>query len=59
MTNPVLRITCEDLVTGDIAMQEIPSGEYVLIVTEPCHQANVTAHGNGTHVITVKGQTAR
>lgn len=56
---PVLRITCEDLVTGDKQTAEIPAGEYVLLTTEPCHVAHTQAFpAKGTHVITVKGRTA-
>lgn len=55
---PVLRVTVVDVETGDADTAELPAGEYLLITTAPCRQAHVTAHANGTRVITVKGRTA-
>ena len=36
MTRAILRITAEDLETGDTQVTEIPAGEYVVLTTEPC-----------------------
>jgi hypothetical protein len=58
-TEPVLRITVTDLASGQTETAEIPSGEYLLLATAPCHVAHTNAHANGTHVITIKGRTAR
>ena len=57
---PVLRITVEDLETGERQVQEIPRGEYVILTTSPCYVDGTQAYPTrGTHVITVKGRTAR
>jgi hypothetical protein len=55
----VLRVTVEDLVTGDKDEAILPAGEYLVITTEPCHTAHTQAFpGKGTHVVTIKGRTA-
>lgn len=51
-----IRVTVEDLATGDIEVAEVPLGEYLLLCTEPCWLAHTKAHANGTHVLTVKGR---
>lgn len=53
-----LRVTAVDEQTGDEQTVTVPDGDYLLITTDPCHVASVQAHGNGTHVITVKGRRA-
>lgn len=50
-----LRVVVTDTETGHEQAAELPPGEYVLICADPCYRAHVTAHANGTHVITVKG----
>lgn len=32
---------------------------YLLICHDPCYLDHTTAHGNGTHVVTIKGRTVR
>jgi hypothetical protein len=51
-----VRVTCVDLDTGESESVTVKAGDYVLIPVEPCYRASVQAHGNGTHVITVKGR---
>jgi hypothetical protein len=53
-----IRVTVEDLDTGEREEKTLPAGEYLVIATEPCHVAHTTAHGNGTHIVTIKGRTA-
>lgn len=56
----VLRVTVTDLQSGDTQTSEVPAGEYVLLTTAPCHVAGTQVYpAKGTHVITVKGRTAR
>lgn len=56
----ILRITVEDLETGETESREIPAGEYFILCTSPCHVAHTNSYpGKGTHIITVKGRTAR
>lgn len=56
---PVLRITVEDLETGDQETREMPKGEYFILTTSPCYVAHTNSFPTkGTHVITVKGRTA-
>jgi hypothetical protein len=56
---PVLRITVEDLETGEQEVTEIPRGEYVILTTFPCYVAATRSYPTtGCHVITVEGRTA-
>lgn len=56
----VLRITVEDLETGDTDTTEIPAGEYVVLTTEPCRVAHTSSYPQkGTHIVTIKGRTAK
>lgn len=56
----VLRVTVEDMATGARETSDVPAGEYLLICTAPCYESSVQAYpAKGTHVITVKGRTAR
>lgn len=60
MGKPILRITSEDLETGDTQTMEIPAGEYVVITTEPCHVDGVQGYPlKGTYILTIKGRTAK
>jgi hypothetical protein len=57
---PVLRITVEDLETGEREVREIPRGEYVILTTFPCFLAGTQAFPTtGTHVLTVEGRIPR
>ena len=53
MPEPQIRVTVEDLLTGESESVEL-ADDYVLICAGRCEQTYVTAHANGTHVITVK-----
>ena len=55
----MLRITVEDLETGDKETREMPAGEYFLLTTAPCYVAHTQTHANGTHVLTIKGRINR
>ena len=56
----MLRITVEDLETGDKEVKEMPKGEYFILCTSPCYVAHTSSYpGKGTHIITVKGRIAR
>lgn len=48
-----IRVTCEDLETGESQSREIWN-DYIVIVAGDRYVANVQAHGNGTHVVTIK-----
>jgi hypothetical protein len=52
-----LRITVVNEETGETSTETIPQGEYLLTTAEPCYLAHVQVHGNGTHVLTIKGRT--
>lgn len=54
----LLRVTVEDLETGDKETKEIPAGDYVIVTTAPCYLDGFQAYANGTVVLTVKGKTA-
>jgi hypothetical protein len=53
-----IRVTVEDLETGEREEKVVPPGEYLLLTVEPCHLHYTSAFANGTHIITVKGRTA-
>ncbi len=56
MSEPQIRVTVEDLLTGDTESQEI-SDDYVIVAAGTCRVAGVQAYPkSGTHVITVKGR---
>jgi hypothetical protein len=51
-----LRVTVRDLETGEEETKEIPAGEYLLTVAEPCYLSHVQTYPMaGTHVLTIKG----
>lgn len=54
-----IRITVEDLETGEKQTRDMPSGDYFILTTEPAYVAHTNTFANGTHVITVKGRTWR
>lgn len=56
-SSSVLRVTVEDLMTGETQTSELPAGEYVVVTTVPAYVAKTATHLNGTHVLTVKGRT--
>lgn len=50
-----VRVTVEDIETGDTDSAVVGDGDYLVVCTQPAHYT-VQAHANGTHVITVKGR---
>ena len=55
-----LRVTVVDEQTGETDEATVPDGDYPLICTEPCHLASTQAYPTkGTHVLTIKGRTAK
>lgn len=55
MAELALRVTVEDLATGDIETIEVPMHEYLILVTGDA-RIDVQAHSNGTHQLTVRGR---
>lgn len=53
-----IRVSCEDLETGETGEVTIQPGNYLLIVASPCYLANEQHSANGTTVITLKGRRA-
>ena len=53
----VLRVTVEDLETGETQTRDVPPGDYFMLTTEPAYVAHTNVFANGTHVITIKGRT--
>lgn len=51
-----LRVVVTDEQTGDTETVHVPDGDYFIVCTAPCHLAHAQAHGNGTHVLTIKGR---
>lgn len=40
--------------TGEAEEVIVPEGGYLLICVRPAHLTHTQAHGNGTHVLTIK-----
>ena len=53
-----ITVTVVDDQTGDTETRTIAAGDYLLIAVAPCYQEHVSAHVNGTHVVTIKGRKA-
>jgi hypothetical protein len=51
-----LRVTVTDEQTGDADEAVVQDGDYIIVCADPCYLHGVQAHGNGTHVLTVKGR---
>ncbi|MDQ2727543.1 MAG: hypothetical protein M3Y91_06705 [Actinomycetota bacterium] len=52
-----VRVTVEDLETGQSDSAVVKDGDYVLVVADPCHLDGVQTYKSGaTHVLTVKGR---
>ena len=50
-----LRVTVEDIETGDKDEAIVKDGDYIILVTEPARVDGIQVYRNGqTHVITVK-----
>lgn len=54
-----LRVTVKDGKTGDTEIFHVAENDYWIIATGTCEVVNVTAHANGTHVLTIKGRGGR
>ena len=56
----ILRVTAEDLETGDKETWDVPAGEYVLVTTTPCYVSHTQVWGGGTTVqVTIKDRVPR
>jgi hypothetical protein len=55
MPEPGIRVTVEDLLTGETESQEIHD-DYTIVTAGSCHVAHINAFANGTHVLTIKGR---
>lgn len=53
----MLRVTVEDLETGEKETLDVPAGDYVMLTTAPAYVAHTNVFANGTHVVTIKGRT--
>lgn len=51
-----LRVTVEDIETGQKGERIVPDGDYILITSEPCYLDGLQTYAK-THVLTVKGFT--
>lgn len=54
-----IRVTIDDLATGETEVQEVRWGDYLLICVGPCRLTNIAAYASGTHVVTIKGVRSR
>jgi hypothetical protein len=49
-----VRVTVEDLESGETDIKTIPFGDYIIVTSNPCHVHGVQVYANGTHVVTIK-----
>lgn len=54
-----ITVTVVDNETGDSETMQVADGDYLLTTVAPCFLYYTAAYKNGTHVLTVKGRTAR
>ena len=56
----ILRVTVEDLETGDKETREMPVGEYFILTTAPCYISHTSVYGGGKTVqLTIKDRVPR
>lgn len=53
-----LRVTVEDLETGQSSTRDVRAGDYIIVTAAPCFLDGVQSYNTRTHVLTVKGRTA-
>lgn len=59
MPEPQIRVTVEDLATGETESQEIRD-DYIIVCAGTCHVDGIQTYPTkGTHVLTVKGRRER
>lgn len=58
MAEHTIRVTLEDLLTGQTHEQLLEPGNYSLVCAWPCRLDSAQHHANGTSVITIKGRRA-
>lgn len=57
--DPVIRVTVEDLATGDREEVLLPAGTYLVTTTHPCHVSHEQHYPkSGTVSLTIKGVSA-
>ena len=49
-----LRVTVEDIETGEKGERIVPEGDYILITSDPCYLDSTQTYAK-THVLTIKG----
>jgi hypothetical protein len=55
-----IRVTVEDLATGEVETIEVPVGEYFIATVEPCYVSYQQVFGAGKTVqLTIKGRVLR
>lgn len=55
MTSPALRVTVEDLETGEVETTELKAGEHVVVCVEPAYLHYVQRHPTtGTTTVTIR-----
>jgi hypothetical protein len=54
-----LRITVEDLATGEKESRDLPMNDFFIVCTGSCHIAHINDYPTkGTQVLTIKGRKA-
>lgn len=55
-----LRVTVEDIDTGDSDTALVQEGDYFLVTHDPCELTHTQVYSGGkTHVLTIKGRIPR
>lgn len=57
MADPGIRVTVEDLATGEIGEHAEIRDDYIVVCAGSCHVAHIQVYPTkGTHVLTIKGR---
>ena len=54
-----VKVTVSDPATGEVLAERTIDNDYTVICAGNRYVANVNAHGNGTHVVTIKAEGVR
>ena len=54
MSQPIIRVTAEDVETRDRGVKELAAGQYVVVCAEPMYVAHEQRLANGTVTLTLK-----
>lgn len=59
MVETGIRVTVEDIATGDMESTVVHDGQHVLICVEPAYKSAVQVYANGTTQITIRQRSVK